>query len=207
MDILERTLLAIVAIVLVFFALYYATQHYLTGGSVTKQQAVTLVESYLQNNNPNAIINITNVTPSQYAGSWHVVASVIKNPESPCPGYYVYSYDYPQYELVNRTESVYTAGCVIYGLIPNQGYIIGSYPVAIARATSLNTSNVKLFIESVGYNNTVVHALYYNDTNVGGQNVSRVWIVNYSSAASNKNVYSVISQINGTFIATYNITH
>jgi hypothetical protein len=147
------------------------------------------------------------VTPSQFSGSWHIVASVIKNPTRPCPSYYVYSFDYPQYGFVNRTESVYTEGCTIYGMIANKSYIIGSYPVAIARSYSLGTANVSNFVESVGYNNTVVHAVYYNQTYVDGAEYSSVWIVNYSSPASNKNVYSVISQIDGNFITAYNLTH
>jgi hypothetical protein len=207
MDILARTLLALVAIVLVFFAIYYASSHYLPSSGVTEQQAVTQVQSFLQNNNPDSIINLTNVTPSEYPGSWHIEASVIRYPTSPCPSYYVYSFDYPKYGFVNRTESLYTANCTIYGLIPGTSYIIGSYPVAIARSYALNTSSVLMFVQTVGYDNTVVHATYYNQTYLQGANYSKVWIVNYSSPDTNKNVYSVISQTNGTFITTYNITH
>ncbi len=207
MDLLTKTILAIVIIVVVLVGLFYASQKVFPGGTVTQAQAISEISAYMASHNQNAIVNITNVTPSQYAGSWHILVSVINAPTSPCPSYYVYSFDYPKYGFVNRTESLYTSNCTVYGLVNNQSYIIGSYPVAIARSYSLNTSSVLAFVKEHGFNSTIVHATYFNSTFIDGKNYSKVWIVNYSAAGTLESVYSVISQVNGNFITTYNLTH
>ena len=203
MDLLSRTIIAMIIVIAVIVVIYYASQHVFPGGMVTKEQAASLVQSYLANHNPNAVVNVTNITPSQFAGSWHIVVSFINNPTRACPSYFIYSFDYPKYGFVNRTEYVYTQNCTISGLIANQSYVIGSYPVAIARSTSLNTSNVTSYLRLYGYNNTVVTATYYNATEaISGRNYSKVWVVNYNSQIANRSVYNIIAQVNGNLLAS-----
>jgi hypothetical protein len=203
MDLLLKTILGVVIVVVVIIGIYYLLQHVVAAGTVTQQQAETLVYSYLENHNPNATINITNVTPSQFQGSWHIVVSLVNNPTRPCPSYYIYSFDYPKYGFVNRTEETYTENCVINGLIANQSYAIGAYPVAIARSTSLNVSNVTDYVNMYGYNNTVVHAAYYGNLAVGGATYVKAWFINYTSPLTKRYVYTVISQTNGSLLASY----
>lgn len=206
MDLLSKAVvIAIVAAILVV-GVYYAFQKVFITGQVTERQAVALVTNYLQSHNPGAAINITNVTASQYPGSWHIEAAFVGNATSPCPEYVLYSFDYPKYGFVNRTDNVYTEGCVIYGMIGNASYTIGSYPVAIARATSLNLSQVNSMMNRYGRGNVTAMARFYQNITLFNGTYSKIWIVNYTAPADNGSVYVVISQTNGKYVFTYNST-
>jgi hypothetical protein len=207
MDLLLRALALTVIIVVALAAVYYAFQSGVFSQKVvTEQQAEALVVNYLQSHNPNAIVNVTNVTPSQYHGSWHIVVSFISNQTTPCPTYLVYSYDYPKYGFVNRTENTYTDNCTVAGLVPGMNYAIGAYPIAITRSYSLGTPAVMAYVDRIGYGNVVVHADYHAAFSLDGRNLAKVWVVNYSSVYTNQSVYSVISQTNGSLVAVYNAT-
>ena len=149
-------------------------------------------------------MNITNVTPSQFQGSWHIVASIVTSATSPCPSYFIYSYDYPQYGFVNRTENVYTDDCVINGFTNSTNYIISSYPVAITRSYMLDVPLVKQYVGIYGFNNTVVHASYYNSTSLYGTMYNNVWLVNYSAPTASYNVYVLLTQVNGNLVTAVN---
>ena len=207
MDLLMKALVIAIVLVVVIAVVYYAFEKVFVPGPVTEQQAATLILGYLKSHNPNAIVNVTNETQSVYPGSWHVVVSFINNPTTPCPTYIVYSFDYPKYGFVNRTDNVYTENCRIYGLVGNSSYTIGSFPDAIVRSYSLNNSAITNFVNINGYNNVVVHANYYPSININGFNYSKVWIVNYSSTTNSRSIYAIISQVNGTFYSTYNQSH
>lgn len=206
MDLLLRSLLIVAAIIALVFAAYYTIKQVSSAQQVTKEQAEALVLRDLQNANPQAAVNITNVTPSEFSGSWHIVVSVIMNATSPCPSYFIYSFDYPKYQFVYRIDNTYTNRCIIYGLIPGKSYIVGSYPIAIARSYELNLSTVTTFINKYGYGRVSVHAQYFNSTKLFGENYTQVWIVNYSAIQAPYSVYAVLSQVNGTPLFTYNKT-
>jgi len=202
MDLLSKAILAAVVIVVIIFAGYFALSHVSFGQQVSQTEAESLVLHDLQNSNPGAIINITNVTPSQYAGSWHIVSSVVENATSPCPSYYIYSFDYPKYGFVYRVDNTYTSNCTIYGIIPGKSYTISSYPTAITESYISNISVIKAFVGKYGFGNVVVKALYYNYTSYLGVNYTGVWSVEYSAPGTNQTVSALISQVNGTLIMT-----
>lgn len=206
MDLLSKAVIIAVVLVVIIVGAYYAFQNVFSQGVVTEQRAVALVTNYLQSHNPDAIINITNVTPSQFPGSWHIIASFINNPTTPCPTYLIYSFDYPKYGFVNRTDTIYTTNCTVYGLISGTNYTIGSYPVAIVRSYSVKDPAITSYVSIAGYNNVIVHAVYYYEFPFGGTNYTKIWLVNYSATTSNQSLYAGISQVSGSLLFTYNRT-
>ncbi len=205
MDLLSKTLVVAVVLVIIIAVAYFAFEKVFVPGPVTEQQAATIITQYLQSSNPNAQVNITNESQSsQYPGSWHVVVSVISNPTTTCPTYIVYYFDYPKFSLVNNTFNPYTQDCKIVGYVKGSSYIIGSFPVAIVYSYDLNNSAISNFVNINGNRSVVVHALYYPNISINGFNYTKVWIVNYSSITTNKSIYAIVSQVNGTFYSTYN---
>lgn len=202
MDLLSKSVITVVIAVLIIFVAYYTISHVTFAQPVTEQQASSLVLHDLENANPGAAINITNVTPSQYAGSWHILASIVTNATSPCPSYSIYSFDYPKYGFVYQVENKYTSNCVIYGIVAGKGYIIGSYPVAITASYNLNLSSVNNFIQKYGLTKIAVYATYYNKTTLSGKNYTGIWLVNYT-APNARYVAVVLSQVNGTELSAY----
>ncbi len=203
MDLLSKAIVASAAIVIIIFAGYFTLSHVSFGQQISSTQASSLVLHDLQNANPGSAVNITNVTPSQYAGSWHILASVVANATSPCPSYYIYSFDYPKYGFVYRVENTYTEGCVVYGDTLANGRSIGSYPVAITDSYSLNLTSVNGFVSRHGFGNVVVHASYYPLLNLSGRAYTKVWLVNYTAQNPASYLDVVISQTNGTALSTY----
>lgn len=202
MDLLSKTVIVAVAMVVIIFAGYFTLSHVSFGQQVSEAQASSLVFHDLQNSNPGAIINISNVTASTYAGSWHIVTSVITNSTSPCPSYFIYSFDYPKYGFVYRVDNTYTSNCNVYGITPGKAFDVGSYPVAITESYDQNVSAVRNFVSKYGFDNVVVTASYYNSTSFNGTNYSGVWLVSYAAANSNQTVEVLLSQVNGTVLST-----
>ena len=198
MNLLPKALLIAIVIIVVLVAVKFlssgASQH------VTAAQAISNVTSYIKVSNPSALVNVTNVSASQYSGSWHIVASVIINGTKACPTYYVYSFDYPQYQLVSRLENNYTANCIVNGVQSGKAYIIASYPIAIAWAYA-NIPAARNFVESYGYSNVNVSASYFNSVALGGQNFTRLWLVQYTAPTANTLTVG-LSQLNGTLLYT-----
>ena len=207
MDLLSKTVIVAIVLVVIVALIYYAFEKVFLPGPITEQQAAQLITNYMQNNTPTAQISVVNETPSTYQGSWHVVVSFINYPTSPCPTYIIYSFDYPKFGFVSRSDNNYTQNCQISGLVANSSYAIGSFPVAIVRSYDQHDPAITSFVNLNGYNNVVVHALYYPTIAVNGFNYSKVWIVNYSAPQMNRSVYAVVSQVNGSFISTYNASH
>ena len=161
---------------------------------ITEPQAVSNVTNYLHDAyGSSAIVNVTNVTPSQYPGSWHILAGVILNSTSPCPSYTVYSFEYPQYQFVSRVQNVYTEGCNV------NETTIGSYPVAIARSYALNVSQARNFVNKYGYSNVVVTADHLQHITISGTNYNNVWEVFYNAPTANTSV-QVYLDSNGTIL-------
>ncbi|MCL4375323.1 hypothetical protein M1394_00790 [Candidatus Marsarchaeota archaeon] len=207
MDLLSKTVIVAAVIIVIMIAFYYGVVGlHLGKKAVTSQEAAQIVLTDLKNSNQNAVINITNVSPSVYSGSWHIIASVVYNATSPCPSYSVYSFDYPQYGLVNRTENSYTYACQIYGYGGSGPYEIESYPAAITFSYISNTTGVMRYIHKYGFSNVRVRATYQNRTMLSGRNFSNVWVVVYSSNATQTSLYDILSQQNGSVEAVYNFT-
>lgn len=203
MDLLTRTVVIALVLILVILGIFYALQNTILA-HVSVQQAVSLVTADLQGTNPNAIINITNVTASTYAGSWHIVAGVITNATTPCPSYFVYTFDYPQFGFVYRVQNTYTSNCVIYGLAQNKTFIISSFPIAITRSYNLMPPAIISYLNVQGINNVVVTAHFYNKLNAQGNSYTNVWLVNYTSKKVAYSAYALLSQVNGTLLSAYN---
>ena len=200
MDLLAKSVVFVVVIIAIVGAVFYL----LSGGAfmkqVTQAQAEALVYHDLQNSNPGARINITNVTPSQFQGSWHMLASVILNATSPCPSYYIYSFDYPKYNFVYRVVNTYTSNCVIYSGSGNQT-AIGSAPAAITQSYDLHIPSVYSFVQKYGYSNVAVYATYYRNVTYQGTGYSNAWLVNYTSPGANSSSsISVLIFTNGTYV-------
>jgi hypothetical protein len=124
-------------------------------------------------------------------------------PSSPCPSYSIYSYDYPKYGFINRTENTYTRNCVIYGA-QNKSYIIASFPVAITWSYDLDVPQVLTFVKSYGFGNVTVNASYFSNTTVLGKNYTNIWLVRYASANANHTVSVLLSQVGGNLLLEYN---
>ena len=207
MDLLSKSIIAAAFIVALIFAGYYVIGHVSFSRQVTEQQAVSLVMHDLQNSYPNALINITNVTPSEYPGSWHLLASIIFNSTSPCPSYYIYSFDYPKYGFVSRMENTYTSGCEVLGS-SGGGNAIGSYPAAITVSYEYrNYTVLGPFIEKYGFANVTAHATYYRFIDIPGwscaiSDCNNVWVVNYTASGPPQHSVEIfLSQVNGSVLA------
>jgi hypothetical protein len=202
MDLLLKSILAAVLVALILVGLYVAIQRIVLNQPITKQQAITLILNDLKNSNP-TFVNITNATPSVYPGSWHILASVVYNGTTPCPTYVIYSFDYPQYGFVYRSENLYTSNCVVYGLAMNRSYIIASAPVAIARSYNLSIPLVRNFVSEYGYGNVTVNAKF----NSFYSTYTNIWIVNYTAPKVNYSVYVVLTQVGGIPVSNYTMHH
>ncbi len=201
MDLLTRVIVAAVILIIVLYAVYYAlrTTIFL---HITKQQAEANVTADLQTAYPNAVINITNASPSSYSGSWHISASVVLNATTPCPQFFVNTYDYPQFNFVPTLENTYTNNCVINGFSPGKPFIISSFPVAITMSYRFNAT--KKFVNTYGFSNVYVSAHFYSSTNLIGRNFTNVWVVMYSPKSASYGLHTILTQINGTLLAAYN---
>ncbi|MGC8479600.1 MAG: hypothetical protein ACP5M9_02950 [Candidatus Micrarchaeia archaeon] len=205
MDLLSKTAIIAVIFILIVFLLYYLQSAGVFGSYiVTKAQAETLVLNDLQNTFQGAQINITNVSASQYQGSWHIIASVVQNATTPCPDYGVYSFDYPKYNFVYKVENIYTQNCVLYQKGLNQGDIIGSYPAAITQSYDANISSINNFVSKYGFSNVSVTAKYFNTTVYEGKKYKEVWVIDYTALKSNYSVYALLYGSNGSVATVYN---
>jgi hypothetical protein len=202
MELLVRVIMfAVIAVVLLLAAYFMLSSTAIH--SITKQQAETQIINDLTNKYPNSEINIINTTPSSYSGSWEVVAAIVTNSTSPCPSYFVDTFEYPQFGFVNRTQNVYTSDCTIRGYSAGQEFNIYNSPVAITRAYMLDVPNVMDYILSFGFNNVTVHASLFNSTSLHGSDYMHVWLINYSSGRAGYYVYVVLSQPNGSLLNSY----
>jgi len=203
MDLLTKSIMAVVVIVIIIALLYYLIVHFGITTQVSEAEAISLVTSDIKNSHTGAVINITNVSPSQYPGSWHIIMSVIYNATSPCPSFYAYSFDYPKFGFVYRVENNYTSDCIVYGFLNNSNYIIASYPVAIARVYSFQAA--QKYIKNFGYSNVSASASFFANVSIFGKNYTNVWRVVYTSPKANYSEQFYITQVGGRLIANYSI--
>lgn len=200
MDLLTKVVLYAAVLIIVLAAVYYGLGMVSRpASSPTSAQASANITNYLYSVYDGSSVTINNVTPSvQYPGSWHVVASVVENASTPCPAYQVYTFDYPRFGLVNRTETEYTTGlpsCLAYY---QSGKQVGSAPIAVTLASK--NATVADYIAKFGFRNVLTAAQPGNVTVSGG--LLRVWNITYSSGQANYSIYAVISQVNGSVIST-----
>ncbi len=192
MDLFAKVFIIAVVIVAVVAAISLSLQN--SQHSVTEAQAVNNITNYIHDAyGSNAAVNITSVTPSQYQGSWNILAGVITNGTSPCPSYFVLSFEYPFNTYNYRIQNNYTSNCKV-----NEA-TIGSSPVAIAKSYSLNTSQVRDFVNQYGYSNVVVQANRVSAQAINGKNYTDIWAVYYSAPGANRTV-QVYIETNGTLI-------
>ncbi len=178
---------------------------------VTSAQASAEVKDFITSSFSGSTVNVTtNITPSNYQGSWHIVAQAIINGTKVCPSYYIYSFDYPRFTLVNNTENLYTSNCVVGGIQPNLPYMISSYPVAIAMSYDAHIPKVEAFISRYGRNAVDVYANYFRSIALNGTNYTKAWIINYTMPSASHYVVVVLNQtvvqdrINGTEVPAFN---
>jgi hypothetical protein len=205
MDLLARVAIAAVIVVVILVAVYYFVQNNVAS-HISEAQAVDNVTLFLERNYSNAQVAVTNVTPSQYTGSWYVVASIVINATSPCPSYFIDSFDYPQFGFVPRTVNVYTSNCKIEGFSNNESFKIYNSPVAITRAYTLDIPALRNFIDTYGFQNVNVHTYFLNATQLSGLNYTNIWLVNYSATSAPNNTYALLYQLNGTLLGVINIS-
>jgi hypothetical protein len=203
MDLLSKTVVAAVVVVVILLGVYYALQSTILS-HVSEQQAASLVTADLQNAYPSAIINITSERSSNYTGSWYIAASVVVNATSPCPSYYAYTFDYPKFGFVYRVQNTYTQDCRIYGLQQNTSFLLSSFPAAITRSYTLGIPSVMSFVQQYGFRNVSVGSHFYQNLSAYGKNYTKAWLVEYSAPKANHTVSVLLSQLNGTLLATYN---
>ena len=203
MELLGRAIVAALILTVVVVGAFLYAQHISVQQSVTQSQALSLVQGDIAQNYPGAMIDITNVSPSlQYPGSWYIVASIITNSSTPCPGYFIYSFTYPKFGFEYTVQNMYTQGCKVYAA--NKGStIIGSYPVAIVSSYDSNSLTINRYINKFGFSSVVVSANYRKSFFIFGQNYTDVWLVNYSAPSANYSAYMLLSQINGTALLNY----
>lgn len=200
MDLLLKTVIYAVILIAILFVVYYLSQHTFNQ-KLTESGAEAIIQQDLQQEYPGAQVSMLNVTPSQYPGSWHMTAAVVLNSTSPCPTYYIYTYDYPQYSFQYGLQNTYTENCVI-----NSTSLVTSYPVAIAKSYALNISSVRGYVSKYGFHNVIVHAAYYNQTRFNSVNFTKVWLVNYTAPSANLSSIAIINQ-NGVLEAAANVSH
>ena len=204
MDLLLKSVIAAI-IVVAILAVAYTVLKSISAKGVSESTAVSLVVNDLQRSFPGAIINVTNVSPSTYPGSWHIVLALTLNATRPCPTYEVLSYDYPIYGFVSRNVNLYTQNCVIYGFLQNKSYILAAAPVAIARSYNMSIPSVTNFVNKYGYSNINVTAAYYSKLNLLGKNYTNIWMVSYSSPLANKSINIILSQVGGNLLFNYSV--
>lgn len=200
MGLLQSAVIAVVLIIVILLVIYYLYS-FLTATSVqpiTQQHAEALITSDLQAAYPNAIINVTSNTQSTYSGSWHIVVSVTLNATSPCPSYFVNTYDYPRFSFVSTPQNTYTKDCKIYVFSPNGPFTLGSAPVAIAWA-STHVPSAVAYVSSMGVQNVSVAASFLTNVSVGDE-----WQVVYASAHANYTIHTLLADTNGTLLNSYN---
>ncbi len=192
MGLVLRVFILAVVIVLVVAIVRFSMQT--ASHPVTRAQAIANITNYVHDAyGANATVNITNVTPSQYQGSWDILAGVVTNGTSPCPSYFVLSFEYPFNTYNYRIQNNYTSNCKV-----NEA-TIGSVPVAIAKSYSLNNSQVRNFVNQYGYSNVIVRANRVDMQQINGVNYTNIWVVDYTAPKTSNSV-QVYLETNGTLI-------
>jgi hypothetical protein len=210
MDLIGRVAVIVIVLVIIFsvgFIIFTRT----TQTKLTSAQAVQFVLNDLRATNPTANVSVINVSNSSLkSGSYSIILSIVSNSTRPCPTLEIQGYDYPATGLVPSVDNLYTRNCIVYGISDAPQYVIYSPAVAIARtynqSVEHNITQVTNYVNTFGYNNTVVHAKFYsvlNNTNTHlSQGYYNVWLVNYTATSAKYSVYAVLNS-NGAVIGNY----
>ncbi len=209
MDLFGKVVVAAVIIGIVLGAFFLLKYTYKT--PLTQAQAEQIVLNDLKAHSPTAIINVVNVSGSSLKNdSWNIVVNIVYNSTRPCPTILTESFDYPALGLAPTVYSVYSNNCSIYGvgslLNSYYNYVIGSPYIAIAQSYAQNYTPIKDYVSTYGYNETSVHAHFYNaiPANFTPLNASfeNSWLINYTAGGATKSLF-VIMSTNGTITSSY----
>ena len=198
MNLIAKVLVIAVAIIIVLAAARLVSSG--QAKPVSSSQAASNVTQYLKTAYPGVVVNITNVSQSQYAGSWDIIADVVINSTKPCPSFYSYSFVYPKFGFVGQIDNTYATGCT------TNEQNVTSPAVAITKASAIpqiqalrkaysdyniNTA-VSYLVQYQAYNGTATHT--YND----------VWLVSYSTPFTKNTINVVLTEQDGSILVVYN---
>lgn len=207
MDLFAKVGIVVIALIIIAAVAFVIASHTNSGGNIPSSSAESLVISDLKSANPNANITVVSVSPSTLeAGSWNIALAVAYNTTRPCPTLSIEAFDYPATGLVPSVDSLYTKGCVIYGISQAPSYVISSPLIAIANSYNQTSSPAKGYVSTFGYNNTVVRAKYYATLNASATPLNatyyNVWLVNYTSKYATYSLF-LLTASSGNIIANY----
>ncbi|MGC9132628.1 MAG: hypothetical protein ACP5HJ_03285 [Candidatus Micrarchaeia archaeon] len=156
--------------------------------NLTKEEAVSLINSSLHLAYPNARIEFVSVSPSKtFNNSWEIVVVVSKNPNSPCPESFVLEYD-TFYGLDWKVQNNLTRNCIVFGAVNNSEYIYGRREEAMSRASQFDF--VKAFIRNC--------SSIFVDAAPTIKNFTNAWDVVY--VCDSKEMHVFISQKGGNLL-------
>ncbi len=208
MDLLVKTtvvavILAVVAVAAIALA-YHPQKAQLTQGA-----AEQTVMSDLKANNPNASIQIVNVSPSRLENdSWQIIVSITYNATKPCPTLFIEGFDYPATGLSPTVDNLYTRNCTVYGISTAPSYVISSPEIAIVESYEASGVAAKGYVSEWGYANTNVNATFHPELNASvtpmNRSFANIWLVNYSASNAGYDYYVAISQ-SGSIVGNYTL--
>ena len=208
MDLLGKVAVIVVVFIVIAGIGFYA-YGILTNPSttLTAPKAEQIVISDLKLHNPSADVTLINVTPSPLAsGSWSMTFSVVYNATRPCPTLFIEGFDYPATGLVPSIDNLYTENCTIYGLSAAPTYVISSPAIAIVKSYDSGFAPISNYVSAYGYNNTVVHARFFN---ILAQNMTplnrtfyNIWSINYTASGASYSQFVILNS-SGTIAGNY----
>ncbi|MDE1868738.1 MAG: hypothetical protein KGH60_02110 [Candidatus Micrarchaeota archaeon] len=207
MDLFTKVGIVVIVLIIIAAVIFVVASHTNGGGNISSSMAQSLVVNDIKSASPNANITVVSVTPSTLeSGSWSIVLAVAYNATRPCPTLSIEGFDYPATGLVPSVDSVYTSGCVIYGISQAPSYVISSPLIAIARSYNQSSSPAQGYVSTFGYNSTAVSARYYATLNSNvtplNSDYYNVWLVNYTARYAKYSLY-VLTDSSGHIIANY----
>jgi len=188
MELFTRVVVLAVLFIAILLVAYFIIVSFTPAGSVTEAQALNQVRIYELSKYPNANITSSNSTAMTTPGNWKIIIGIVLNATSPCPSYFVDTFEYPSYFPIDRNQTLYTRpNCTIVGVSSSSTpYSLYNPSVAITRAYTFNTAEVNGFIDRFGFGNVSVSSQFYRGAiQLMGMNYSDVYVVNAKSVKSN----------------------
>ncbi|MGC8649091.1 MAG: hypothetical protein ACP5UN_02645 [Candidatus Micrarchaeia archaeon] len=221
MDLLVKVIiiaLLLIAIVFIIFSLFAKST---TSHTLSRTEAINIVEADILNRTPNAQIRLISANSSGSGNlinsSWNIDLIVIYNGTKVCPTLLEEDYNYPMFGL-NATTTVYTKDCKgVYTNAPN--YVISMPQIAIVESYNENTL-ADSYVSTFGYGNTNVYAKTINLTSndiyslgiptnsipsnfISSNSVfNNIWFINYTANNANYNLYLLMNQ-SGNIITSF----
>jgi hypothetical protein len=202
MDLLVKT--AIVAVILVIVVgLAIALAYHPQKTQLTQGAAEQTVLSDISAQNPNASVQVVNISQSRLENdSWQIVLSITYNATRPCPTLFIEGFDYPATGLNPTVDNLYTSNCRIYGISAAPSYVISSPEIAIVQSYEAANASAKGYVSEWGYDNTNVNATFRTSLNGSatplGRPFANIWLVRYNASNAGYDYYVVLSQSGST---------